>query len=117
VGHSPQIVARRKSVHVRNAPKATAGGQDVACRLLLRKPSTAEDAVRIANTVARLIRVVQRGRATAAATAPTQSLAEYLAGRAGRAGASEVVGAPPDDKTHQRGPQNDGEASGEAGAA
>jgi hypothetical protein len=39
-----------------------------AAGLLLRKPSTAEDAVRIANAVARLIRVVQRGRAAAAPT-------------------------------------------------
>ena len=32
VGHSLQIVARRKSVHVRYAPKATASGQGVASR-------------------------------------------------------------------------------------
>jgi len=31
-GHSLQIVARWKSVYVRNAPKAAAGGQDVARR-------------------------------------------------------------------------------------
>jgi len=31
-GHSLQIVGRRKSVHVRNAPKATAGGQGVVGR-------------------------------------------------------------------------------------
>jgi hypothetical protein len=31
-GHSLQIVAGRKSVYVRNAPKATAGGQDVGRR-------------------------------------------------------------------------------------
>src|SRR5262249_61121280 len=31
-GHSLQIVARRKSLHVRNAPKATVGGQSVARR-------------------------------------------------------------------------------------
>jgi hypothetical protein len=32
VGHSPRIVAQRKTVHVRKDPKASAGGQDVAWR-------------------------------------------------------------------------------------
>jgi len=31
-GHSLQIVGRRKSLHVRNAPKATVGRQSVARR-------------------------------------------------------------------------------------
>jgi hypothetical protein len=32
MGQSRQIIADRKSLHVRNAPKATAGRQNVACR-------------------------------------------------------------------------------------
>jgi hypothetical protein len=77
-----------------------------AAGLLLRKPSTAEDAVRIANAVARLIRVVQRGRG-AVPTQKGQSLEEYLAKREGAPqqpqDEPEALSAPeaaPAEKTH-----------------
>jgi hypothetical protein len=70
-------------------------------KLVLRHTTTAEDAVRVANTVARLLRTVQRGRALQPA-APAPSLASW---------AQQASPAPSEAETHRRGPQDDGEAS------
>jgi hypothetical protein len=84
-----------------------------------RHPPNAEDAVRITNTISRVLRTVERRRDQRAGSAhcATPSLKGYLEGKAAVPAPGEAAGAssaapastcPPADKAHPRPPCGDG---------